>query len=125
MSLTCWRTPLVSDWNAERVSLIVLFGLSFGGVIYSAIALRSEAGRARGVVLKRLNDDLLTELGSDDPDEAQQRVPQLRKIIAEITEERRGAFSPLSEDPLLWSLTLPFGGMGGLLLIERSLALFQ
>ena len=47
------------------------------------------------------------------------RCAQARRLIAEIESTNVGAFSPLSQDPLLLSLSLPFGGASGLLFLEQ------
>ncbi len=44
-------------------------------------------------------------------------------MIAEIESHDVGAFRPLSQEPFLWALTVPFGGAGGLLFLERLLNL--
>jgi hypothetical protein len=46
---------------------------------------------------------------------------ELQRMIAEIENADEGAFRPLSQDPFLWALTVPFGGAGGLLFLERTL----
>jgi hypothetical protein len=39
--------------------------------------------------------------------------------MSEIREERRGAFLPVVQDPLFQVIALPFGGIGGLVLIDE------
>ena len=43
----------------------------------------------------------------------------LKMLIAEIEHERRGAFSPFSQNPAMQAVLLPFSGLGLLQLIEQ------
>ena len=82
------------------------------------IILRRESVKARDVILRRLNDQLWAAM--DDNSDAKQ--PQIEQIIQEVKQERSGSFRPLAEDPVLQAIAIPFGGVGGLVLIEQLLS---
>ena len=66
----------------------------------------------------RLRDQIFD--GLTDPNQ-QSFVRQAESAIDDIEQEHRGAFRPLSEDPVLAAVFIPFGGTGTLVLAERLL----
>jgi len=79
-------------------------------------ALRRQAGHSRRRALDKLRSNLSIVAGSS---KGKEREAQLKLMISEIENEKRGAFRPISEDVVLKWLAVPFGGMGGLLIFEQ------
>lgn len=46
-------------------------------------------------------------------------MEQYRQAIDEVRREQRGAFRPLMQDPIVRAIAIPFGGVGGVVLIEQ------
>ncbi|HVX15251.1 MAG TPA: hypothetical protein VHC22_28945 [Pirellulales bacterium] len=101
-------------------ALFIMWGLSLGGILICAAALRGTARDARDKVLSRLRDSLATTAGREEP-AWRGRAEQLRQFIAEIKQEDRGAFRPLMQDPIVTALATLFGGTGGIVLLEQFL----
>ena len=93
----------------------VLFLMVLGGVVL----LRGAASRARRDVLQRMQIGLEGSLAhAEQRDKGYHEL--YRVAIAKLHEEQRGAFLPILQDPFLQFLAVPFGGVGGLLLIEYA-----
>lgn len=116
-----WVTP----WGLMAV---VAFGLAM--VMIGALALRSSAERIRRDTIERLTN---AQLGACDgeimkdgmasaPDQNKPCDPDKLKLMREVaTNLRQGAFAPLSEQPIVRALILPFGGAGALSILEYLL----
>ncbi|MBN2473791.1 MAG: hypothetical protein JXB62_04245 [Pirellulales bacterium] len=113
------RHPVFDGWGLSW-PLLVLVTLNLSGAVLCAIILRLQAGKARQAVLGRLND----RLAEATTDQTTKRSRQIEQIIAEVSNEEQGAFCPITRDPLLGALAVPFGGVGGLLVLEQVLGLF-
>ena len=50
-------------------------------------------------------------------------VEQIQVLMERIRNTQEGAFAPLSQQPALQALLLPFGGLGGVQLIEYLMSL--
>ncbi|MEZ6070344.1 MAG: hypothetical protein R3C10_08700 [Pirellulales bacterium] len=100
-----WPIPLV------LVTVLLLLGLVVEGFM-----LRKDARRARQRVLDRLQQNLSDAMNGNDA-----RLRQVRHLIDQINAEQRGAFGPIAADPVFQALAIPFGGTGGLILLERLL----
>ena len=73
--------------------------------------------KAREDTLRRLENRLTSTVGRN-PNEAE----KYREVIRQNREEREGAFRPLLQDPLFLAFALPFGGVSGILVLERFLS---
>jgi hypothetical protein len=102
-----WRTPL---GLAVVISLGALYAWS------CAFLLRQSAERARTCAvdrLKRLKSDVLA---SETP--SQDLIKYTDFVLDEVRSIRQGAFAPFTQHPVVQSLLVPFGGVGGIYLIE-------
>jgi hypothetical protein len=99
-------------------SLVALWLLVVAALLSSAYHLRTGAAAARDKALGRLNAGLSQALAAS----SEARAGQIRQFISEIEQERRGAFGPFTQDPLMHALAL--GGSGGLLLVQQVLPYF-
>jgi len=102
-----WQTPI---GLAVVISLAAVFAWS------SAFVLRRSAERARKDAVHRLKTDLVSVLSQKDPD--QDQVKRIEFVIKEISDVREGAFAPYTQHPAVQALAVPFGGIGGVYLIE-------
>jgi hypothetical protein len=69
------------------------------------------AERARQQSLARLNERLSRELGSlTDGKTNSNRAEQIRLVMRLIENNEEGAFAPLSNQPIIGALAMPFGG---------------
>lgn len=107
------RSPWFDGWHIP-LELVLLVLIMLGAIVLSGFLVRLAAHRTRTRIIK----DLRKTLKQDFYPTRRKRTEQL---IAEIEEADEGAYRPLSQDPFLWALTVPFGGAGGLLLLERML----
>ena len=96
-------------------------------LVYCAMSLRSTAENARSVALTHYRDQLLLAKSGQVPDvpttsgvpvDAEKRRAQLEEIIERIKSTKDGAFAPLLQQPFLKGLLIPFGGFGGMSLLE-------
>ncbi|MEK6708062.1 MAG: hypothetical protein AABY81_04545 [Pseudomonadota bacterium] len=93
--------------------LVLFMGLALAYSLHSARLLRKSAETARTKTLENYEKLLL---GST--------LPQIRRInslMDRIRNTRNGAFAPFGQQPALQALLLPFGGYGGVQLIEYLL----
>jgi hypothetical protein len=48
----------------------------------------------------------------------EERIKRIEFVIKEVTEIRTGAFAPFMHHPLVQALFVPFGGVGGVYLLD-------
>lgn len=105
-------------------SLIVLNIIAAGYALSSAIRLRSGAKAAKENIIEQIENlrfasptasatNAATASASQQP-----TAEQIDLGLQRIRATREGAFAPLSEQPVLQAFLLPFGGYGGLQLIQ-------
>ncbi|WP_247422879.1 hypothetical protein [Ralstonia pseudosolanacearum] len=128
-----WVTP----WGLMAV---VAFGLAM--VSIGALALRSSAERIRRYTIERLTNaqlgardrvlgaparrlvrrNIMKDGMASEPGQNKPCDPDKLKLMREVaTNLRQGAFAPLSEQPIVRALILPFGGAGALSILEYLL----
>jgi hypothetical protein len=111
------RSGLFDGWDVPW-SLIIGFVLSFVCAAACVVILRRAAERLRRFALDRLTRELVIVQGT--PSEALVGR-KLETMIGEVRELRRGAFAPLSHQPLVSAALLPLSGAGGVALVEYYL----
>jgi hypothetical protein len=108
---------------------VFIIGSAFAYALYTAVFLRRRAEAARAKTLENYNSQLLVQLGpknSQRTDAAHQGATnsplvspdQIKLLMERIRGTREGAFAPFSQQPAVQALLLPFGGYGGVQLIE-------
>ena len=100
------------DWPA---SLIIIFGLNSLYAVACVFMLRRAAERARDNLVAGLNEQLLGGTGRPEEDS----VKQIERTIERIRSMKEGAFAPFLRQPVVAAALLPFGGIGGLALLEH------
>jgi hypothetical protein len=120
------RSSLFDSLNFPLPLVAVLCGVVLY-LVYCAVSLRSAAENARSVALSHYKDQLLLAKGGQVPDvpstnavpvDAGKLRAQLEEIIERIKSTKDGAFAPLLQQPFLKGLLIPFGGFGGMSLLE-------
>ncbi|MBA3613509.1 MAG: hypothetical protein H0W49_11500 [Nitrospirales bacterium] len=104
------RSSFFDDWDLP-ISLLLVIGSNIGLAIFSALHFRQTAENARGRVLNELSFMLSTSSGST-------RKAQVQKVISEVQNFRKGAFSPFAEQPILKAFAIPSGGYFLMIFIE-------
>jgi hypothetical protein len=110
------------------LALILVTGLALAYALYTAILLRKSAEAARAKALDHYNARLLAQArlkdGSlpVDTGVAANSTPisaeQTKLLMERIRSTREGAFASFTQQPALQALLLPFGGYGGVQLVE-------
>jgi hypothetical protein len=114
------RLQAFDRWSLP-LPMIILLGLLLLALIIHSLVLRRIAKETKAEILGRLlaSRSRLATLPSKNQRDVRQE--QLSIITTEVQNERGGAFRSLSEDDLLKAFAVPFGGTGGLLLLEQML----
>jgi len=106
------RHPVFDNWDWP-VGLVIIFLLLALAILCCTWLLRRSARHARREILDLLareRDGLL--LPSLAPDSTSDRLKRIDTVIGEIKAIRRGAFSPVSESPILGAPLIPAGLYG-------------
>ena len=102
-----WRTPF-------GLAVVVSMGALYAWT--SAFLLRRSAEGARTCVVESLKDLLFLTLKKDKPNP--DRIKQIESVLDEVKSIKQGAFAPFAQHPVVQSLLVPFGGVGGIYLVE-------
>ena len=102
-----WRTPL---GLAFVISLSAIFTWS------CALMLRHVAEKLRTQVIHRLYRELIVLGAAAAPDAVRQT--RVRIVLDEVKSMCQGAFTPFFQNPVVQALFVPFGGVGGLTLLD-------
>src|SRR6266545_2496422 len=108
------RSPLFDNLGTPY-QLMVVFGVSRLYAAACAFKLRGVAERARGMALERFTHLLVRARGQAG---APAIASQIEIMTREIESLRRGAFAPLTEQPVVRALLLPISSAGGLTLFR-------
>ena len=114
--VVCARSTIFDNWN-WTTSLLVMLGVTAALIGLSAYGLRLAAEQARDIALRRLNSELLRAIARQD-DIAK---ALLETVIGAVRNVAEGAYRPFTEQPIVRALLIPFGGYGGLAIIEYFL----
>lgn len=102
-----WQTP---------IGLAIVISL---GAVYAwscAVILRRSAERARKNAVQRLTTRLASVFSHKEPDEYE--VTRISFVLDEVKAIREGAFAPFTQHPVVQALAVPFGGVGGVYLLD-------
>ena len=112
-------SKVFDNWEVPA-GLMLVFLLNAGIILASAIRLQRAAERARRATIRRLKETLQDVRWRQD-EAARTLERQLSEAGKEIQSLREGAFLPLVQQPAVQALFLPFGGWGGLALLQHFL----
>ncbi|MCW8936226.1 MAG: hypothetical protein OQK98_16050 [Gammaproteobacteria bacterium] len=121
------RSSVFDRWHTSpQLAFVILLGLIIA--LSSAIRLRNSAKMIRYYALKNLNDIYKTLLYKEaNPDKflnnkttlCNSRMSEsVKNLIEEIRNIKTGPFTPLAQHPIISAIALPFGGVGGLYIID-------
>jgi hypothetical protein len=110
------RSKIFDNWDMP-IGLVLIFFLSGFLTLACALYLRRAAEHSRQVVYGQIND-MLVELSTRPEKAARMLEKQARIALNEIQKINEGAFLPISQEPAVQALLLPFGGWGGITLLE-------
>ncbi len=111
------RSHYFDNWHYTLLLFVII---SFTAVIAlgSAIRLRKGALDTRAHILEKLDEVNWHTLTNKYRNQDKQNSVRLGILINEIKNLQTGPFLPLLQQPIVRSVFLPFGGVGGLYLIE-------
>lgn len=102
-----WRTPI-------GLAIVISLGAVF--TWSCALTLRHAAEKLRTQIISRLSGELIRLNTAPVPDNA--RISRVRAVLEDVKSIRQGAFSPFFQNPVVQALFVPFGGIGGLTLLD-------
>ncbi len=123
------RSSFFDRWDWPP-ALILVLSINAALAIYSVFQLRAAAEKARRVSLERLRQKLVRVFHENSRPARAGAAPsrrgmpknsaeEIRFLIAEIENYKQGAFAPLSHQPVVGALLMPFGGAGVLAVFEH------
>jgi hypothetical protein len=110
--------------------LVFVTGLALAYAVYTAVLLRRSAEAARAKALEHYDARLLAQsrlkdfpsVATANAVVARTHMPisaeQIKLLMERIRNTREGAFASFTQQPALQALLLPFGGYGGVQLVE-------
>lgn len=101
-------------------SLIIVIATSLVLLIAAIMTLRNNAETLRTVTLGHLENWRIKRGDQEDPGRTGKVV---ERIIQAVRDERRGAFQPVRQLPVVKASLIPFGGVGGLVALESLMPL--
>jgi hypothetical protein len=110
------RSKIFDNWNMS-LGLVLIFLSSAGLTLICALYLRRTAEHARQAVSRQISS-MLIGLSSRTEEAARTLEKQACIALKQIQEINEGAFLPLVQEPAVQALMLPFGGWGGITLLE-------
>jgi hypothetical protein len=114
------RSKVFDNWDMP-IGLVIVFLSAAALTLGSAFYLRRVAEHARKCVIKNITGMKMTL--SVQPDSSAAACKDMEKQIdialAQIQEINEGAFQPLTNSPAFQALLIPFGGVGGVMLLEN------
>jgi hypothetical protein len=119
--LIVWLILFISRWNYFdnwRTPLGLAFVISLSAIFTwsCALMLRHVAEKLRTQVIHRLYRDLVVLGAAAAPDAVRQT--RVRIVLDEVKSMCQGAFTPFFQNPVVQALFVPFGGVGGLTLLD-------
>ncbi|MCX7067501.1 MAG: hypothetical protein NTW85_07405 [Methylococcales bacterium] len=116
------RSKIFDNWNMP-IGLAIVLLITTALTLFSAFYLR--------IVTEQVREDVITHIANmkislsglldENKDDCSAMEKQIDLIITKIQGMNEGAFQPLTHAPAFQALLLPFGGMGGVMLLENLL----
>jgi hypothetical protein len=115
------RSPLFDNWVTPW-GLFIVIGAGLSLVIVTALALRHSAERIRRYTVEQLTKTEVRLRGGNGYEAEKPLHPDKVKLMRDVAENlRTGAFAPLTEQPIVRALMLPFGGAGAMGILQYLL----
>lgn len=107
------RADVFDSWTT-RGSLLAIYVALCACVVYLALSLQRSADRARETALTRMNQKLIAAKSNN----ASNLADQIELLAAEIRNLHRGAFLPVAQRPLVRTVLMGLGSLGGVELLN-------
>jgi hypothetical protein len=115
------RSTVFANYN-PNLKILLFQGICLIIVFGCALALCWAAQSMRNAAKEKLLDEIMSAKGQHLKDLHQGGAPeQLEALLIRIDDLREGAFSPLSQQPLVRALLLPAGSFGWTTLLENGM----
>lgn len=115
------RSHYFDNWHYTPL-LFLMISFTALIVLLTAIRLRRTAIDARDHVLEKLDHDYWLSLSNEVQEKNNDRAMRTKLLMEEINNLNKGPFLPLSQHPVVLSIFLPIGSVGGLYMVEYFLA---
>jgi hypothetical protein len=116
------RSKIFDNWDMP-IGLVMVFASSAALTLGSALYLRREAEHARKNIIKKISSMKTALTCQPEPDSPACKTmeKQIDLALEQIQEINEGAFQSLTNDPVFQAFLIPFGGFGGVALLENFL----
>jgi hypothetical protein len=116
------RSTVFANYT-PNLKILVFQGTSLTIVFGCAIALCLAAQSIRSAAREKLADGVICAKGPcvKESDDGGRRAGQLETLLVRVEGLREGAFSPVSQQPLVRALLLPLGSFGWTKLLENGM----
>lgn len=116
------RSTVFANYT-PNLKILVFQGTCLTIVFGCAIALCWAAQSMRSAAKQKLMDGIICAKGprAKDLDDGGSNAEQLETLLVRLDELREGAFSPLTQQPLVRALLLPAGSLGWTALLENGM----
>ncbi|OQK17786.1 hypothetical protein AU255_07965 [Methyloprofundus sedimenti] len=114
------RSHYFDNWQFTQL-LMVIMGVTALIAIASAIRFRRAAQKIRGSILHKLQNYYCQTLAKEsraNNGKAAGLSARIKLLIDEVNGIQAGPFVPLAQHPVIRAIAMPFGGVGGLYLID-------
>jgi hypothetical protein len=111
------RMDYFDNWYTP-VSLMIFISFTAVCAWSCAFVLRRSSEHARTNVIDRLSKQLLRAMTNKPSCSDDDCISEIKFVVDEVRAMRSGAFAPFTQHPLVQALVLPFGGAGGLALLD-------
>jgi len=106
------RSQLFADYSTPG-TLLIAQAMSLVVIVGSVVVLRSVAEKARDTACEHLAAKIIVAKGADE-----KAASQLEMLLAQVSDLKKGAFAPLSSQPIVKALLLPLLSYGATVLIH-------
>jgi hypothetical protein len=122
------RSSYFDHWHMSiQLAIVILLGATIA--LSSAIRLRRSARKARAEALDNLEDLYkkhtyeeskreISQQGSNEDLCEHKMAERIMTVINDIKSINAGPFVPIAKHPIVAAVAMPFGGVGGLYLID-------
>jgi hypothetical protein len=116
------RSTVFANYS-PTLTVLAFHGTCLTIVFGCAIALCLAAQAVRSAAKRNLTDGVICAKGpcAKESDDGGRRAGQLEALLVRVDGLREGAFSPLSQQPLVRALLLPLSGFGWTKLLENGM----
>jgi len=111
------RSTVFDAWDFP-LPLLVLIATAALYATWCALSLRRAAEEARTAIVAGYEDECLRLRAAAHGEESQRLATAVCTLVERMKGTRAAAFLPLTQQPAIRALLIPFGGFGGVSLIE-------